>query len=173
MAEETTLTDLRPLDPQEAVFKRTEGGYLSLTENGTEYQKVRLRRALPYYEPEKYVCVCDPNDDREIGMIEDLNVFPAEQQALLREELALLYYTPVIRSIRSAKSGMGFMNFDVDTDAGRRTFRMRDPSRNIRYLTPDRDRRVLLTDTEGNRYMIEDAAALDRKSRRKIDTYLL
>lgn len=171
--EETLQGQLHLLDPATVTFTPTPGGYLSMTDGENTYSRVKLCRALPYYEPEKYICVCNPEDGTEYGMIADLAPLPEEQKALIRQELSRLYFMPTVTAIRSAKMKMGFMEFEVDTDLGPRSFRMRDPSRNIRWLTPALDRRVQLTDCDGNRYLIPDAMALDKKSRNKIDTYLV
>lgn len=171
---ETTLPgQLNFFDPAAVSFARKPGGYLSLTLGDESYDRVRLYRALPYYTPERYISVCHPEEGTEYGMIRDLQDFPEDQRALIREELALLYYTPTVTAIRSAKMKMGLMELEVLTDAGTKTFRIPDPNKNIRYLTPGLDRRVLLTDCDGNRYLIPDTEALDKKSLSKIETYLV
>ena len=106
-------------------------------------------------------------------MIGDLSLLPEEQRRLVEEELDKLYYVPTVTAIRSAKMKMGLMELRVTTDAGEKTFRVPDPNKNIRYLTPDLDRRVQLTDCDGNRYLIPDTEALDRKSLARIETYLV
>ncbi len=171
--ENTIYGQLNLLDPNTVRFTSTPGGYLSMTTEETTYERVRLCRALPYYEPNCYISVCNPEDGTEYGMIRDLNALSEEQRRLVEKELDTLYYTPAVHSIRSVKMKMGFMEFEVVTDAGPKSFRMRDPSRNIRWLTPALDRRVQLTDCDGNRYLIKDTEQLDRKSLSKIDTYLV
>lgn len=168
----STESGIRFLDPKTVQFARTEGGYLSFSCGDLSAERVRLCRTLPYGDPDRFISVCTPEDGQELGMLRDLNELPREQQTPVREELERLYYIPEILRIFSAKMRMGFMEFDVETAAGRKCFRMRDPSRNIRFLTPG-DHRVQLTDTEGNRYLIPDPNRLDRKSRRAIELYLV
>jgi hypothetical protein len=120
MMEEIPLSaQLHPLDPKTVRFAVTEGGYLSMTEGETTQERVRLRRALPYREPERYICVCDP-EDAELGMIESVGELPEDQRQIVLSELKKLYYTPLVKKILSAKMRMGFMEFDVDTSSGRR-----------------------------------------------------
>ncbi len=161
------------LDPKSVRFFPSPGGYLSMTLEEKTYDRVRLCRALPYYAPDRYISVCHPEEGTEYGMIADLNALPPEQKEAVEAELDKLYYIPVITSIRSAKMKMGFMEFEVVTKDGPLFFRMRDPNRNIRYITPTLDRRVQLTDCDGNRYLIPDTETLDKKSLSKIDTYLV
>lgn len=163
----------RNYDAQTMKFRAEPGGYLSLTVGDTVYHRVTPVRALPFYETEKYICVTEPESGEELVMIRDLNELPEDQQKLIRDELELRYAVPIVKTILKAKNAMGFMNMEVITDRGNAAFRMRDLTKNLRYLTPELDRRVLLTDTEGNRYLIPDADALDRKSRKKIETYLI
>ena len=160
-------------DPATMTFGTSAGGYLSLKIGEEFYPRVIPVRALPFFETERYICVTEPESGEELTMITDLADLPEEQRECVRKELELRYQTPIVKSILRAKNAMGFMNMEVVTDMGKVSFRMRDLSRNLRYLTPDYDRRVLLTDTEGNRYLIPDVALLDRKSRKKIDTYLI
>lgn len=164
---------LNILDPRTVTFAPSPGGYLSMTCGEETYDRVRLCRALPYYAPDKYICVCHPEEGTEYGMIADLAELPEEQRALVAAELEKIYYIPTVIAIRSAKMKMGFMEFEVVTEAGPKFFRMRDPNKNIRFLTPATDRRVQLTDCDGNRYLIPDTLKLDKKSLSKIDTYLV
>ncbi len=164
---------LHLIDPAAVTFTPTPGGYLSMTLEGKTYDRVRLCRALPYYAPSRYISVCHPEDGTEYGMIADLQQLPEEQRAAVEGELEKLYYIPTVTAIKSAKMKMGFMEFEIMTEQGPVFFRMRDPNRNIRYITPSLDRRVQLTDCDGNRYLIPDTEKLDKKSLSKIDTYLV
>lgn len=164
---------LKLLDPQTVTFEFTAGGYLAATVEGTRYERVRLCRALPYGKPNRYICLCDPEEGTEYGMISDLSSFSSEQRALVERELETLYYMPQVLSIRSARMKMGYMEFQIVTELGPKFFRMRDPSRNIRWLSHGTDGRVQLIDCDGNRYLIPDVSALDRKSLSMIDTYLV
>ncbi len=161
------------IDPTAVTFAQTPGGYLSMTLEGKTYDRVRLCRALPYYAPDRYIAVCHPEEGTEYGMIADLKALPEDQRAPVLAELEKIYYIPTVLAIKSAKMKMGFMEFEILTEDGPVFFRMRDPNRNIRYITPALDRRVQLTDCDGNRYLIPDTEKMDKKSLSKIDTYLV
>lgn len=165
-------SSLKLLSPANAAFSLDEEGYLTLKAEGESTPYVRLKRALPYRMPGKYICVCD-REDKELGIITDLSEWPKDQQAMLNRELDRLYYVPRIEKIISAKNRMGYLYFEAVADGVQKSFAVRDPSRNIRFIAPDLSPTVQLTDTEGNRYRIDDPEQLDRKSRRTVETYLI
>ena len=102
-------------------------------------------------------------------MISALDVFSAKTAALLRAELARKYYAPRISSILSLRDRYGYAYLSAVSDAGEITFTLRDAARSI--LKVD-EKRVVITDIDGNRYEIPDIEALDRKSFKKIELYL-
>lgn len=160
------------LTPMNAVFKR-KNSLLSLTlkeEDGGEREEKRviLKRAFPFDMPWEYIAVLDANE-REIGMIAALSLFDGDTEALLREELARIYYTPKIRRIASMKERYGFSYWQVDTDDGELSFTVQDTFRNLLRIGEDR---VAIFDVDGNRFEIESLSSLDRKSYKKIELYL-
>ena len=166
------LADLEMIDVNEAKFAPEKGGYLSLTYKGTEYGKVKLNRALPYRAPDEYICVSD-KDGKEIGILRDLASLSEEQKKIVSDELDKLYYSPAVIRILSAKDRMGFMYFEVETTAGKREFAVRDASRNIKFIDPDRKTAVQIRDVDGNRYIIDDFMKLDSSSAKKIEAFLI
>jgi hypothetical protein len=168
----TELAEIVIIDPAKAAFAPEKGGYISLTYNGTEYKKVKLNRALPYRCPDEYICVSD-KDGKEIGIIKTINDFSDDQKAVIVGELDRLYYSPAITRIMSAKDRMGYMYFEVETTVGKRDFAVRDASRNIKFIDPDRKTAVQIRDVDGNRYIVEDFMALDASSAKKIEAFLI
>ena len=65
---------------------------------------------------------------------------------------------------------MGYVYFDIETDAGQRNFALKDINKSISRI---HDTNVLLIDVYGNRYIIEDLDKLERASYKQIETYLL
>ncbi|MBE6895813.1 MAG: DUF1854 domain-containing protein [Ruminococcaceae bacterium] len=168
----TELAEIVIIDPSSAVFAPEKGGYISLSYKGTEYKKVKLNRALPYRCPNEYICVSD-KDGKEIGIIKTIDDFSDEQKAVIEGELDKLYYSPAITRIISAKDRMGYMYFEVETTVGKRDFAVRDASRNIKFIDPDRKASVQIRDVDGNRYIVEDFMALDSSSAKKIEPFLV
>ncbi len=158
-----------------AIAAKNEFLTLTLTapdENGetktTEYDRIFLHRAFPFDHPESYISVQD-TDKNEIGMIADLSVFSAETADLMRQELNRKYYAPVLTAIHNVKDKYGYAYCTAETAEGEITFTLKDAARSI--LKVD-EKRVIITDVDGNRYNIPDLSALDRRSYKKIELYL-
>ena len=78
---------IRYLDPSECCFKKTEGGFLSLSIGEKEqYERVDLVRAFPLSDSDSYISVRD-SEGNEIGMLESLSRFSDSTRRLLEEEL--------------------------------------------------------------------------------------
>ncbi len=160
------------LDKSSAEFK-SENKFLALTltEDGEEkkYSRVFLHRAFPHELLWEYVSVLD-EDNKEIGLIYNIEDFDADTTALLKTELERKYYSPIISTIESVKERYGFSYWRINTADGKKiTFTMQDTYRNIVHTGEDS---LLLLDVDGNRFTIESVTALDRKSYRKIEIYL-
>ncbi len=164
------------LTPHNAVFEKN-GDFpsLMLREKLTphlsleiRYSKVQLRRAFPSEEPYRYISVAG-KDDKEIGMIPDIGMFPETQRAILKNELNHRYFMPKIMRIDNIKDRFGHTTFQVNTDIGPLQFTVRDVYRNLFRMN---DGRVILTDTDGNRFEITDPKALDKKSYKRIELYI-
>jgi hypothetical protein len=109
-------------------------------------------------------------DSKEVGLIYDIADFDGETAALLRTELERKYYAPTVASIDSLKERYGFSYWKVTLTDGRSlSFTMQDTFRNIVKRGEDS---LILLDVDGNRFVIESVAALDRKSYRRIELYL-
>ncbi len=157
---------------EDSAFFYSKGDFIGLktkAEDGseTDHGIVKLRRMFPFEQLWENISVLKP-DDEEIGVIRSLALFPRDE-ALLRRELERVYFTPKISKIYSMKEKYGFSNWDVETDVGRITFSVKDTFRSLLVLA---DGRVIITDVDGGRYEIPDAAALDKASHRKIELYL-
>src|SRR5690625_3020573 len=119
------FVDIHYLEPNTAQFSRTPGGFVRLTLGDASYPRVALFRTFPFSYKEEYISVRDM-DGNEIGMIRDLNSFPADCVAAFREELARRYFAPVVTRINDLKEEFGFAYWEVETDSGPRRFTVRD-----------------------------------------------
>lgn len=159
------------LTPENARFwKNGDFPALCLTVDGEEkdYPRVLLARAFPFDLADKFLSVTD-EEEKEIGMIEDLAVFDGATADLLRGELDRRYYTPKILEIYEMKERFGFAYFRVRTDRGDTAFTVRDIYRNLFFIG---EGHLVITDVDGSRFEIENAGALDKKSRRRIEHLL-
>ena len=158
------------IDKTNAVFEKTEGGFLKLTFQGQEYPRIKVLRLFPFTDPDRYLSVRDPkNKDREIGLIEkitDLDEATAEE---IRRQLNLYYFTPVITKVINIKSEYGYAYFHVITDRGECRFTINMGANAVVRLS---DRRLIITDLDDNRFEIRDVLALSQKEQRKLDLFL-
>lgn len=160
------------LDKDNSSFS-LKNGFLTMTvtKDGEtkEYDRVFLHRAFPFELLWKYISVLD-SDSAEIGVISHIEDYDADTTALLKTELERKYYQPNIKTILSLKERYGFSYWTVITTEDREVnFTMQDTFRNIIRVGADK---AVLLDVDGNRFVIESIAALDRKSYKKIELYL-
>jgi len=130
------------------------------------YGGVYAVRSLPIRFPRKYISLrCIDHDKREVevGLLRDLDEWPRETQALIRESLLKRYFVHVIKAVRRIETFPGYFNFDVETDRGPMQFMMRWQSDRAQDYGPSGK---MLLDTEDNRYLIPDINALPEDDRR-------
>lgn len=159
MREETF--EVQYLSPGE-MHIHAEDERLSLDLGGTTYEDVRFRYAFPLSAPRQYITVQDSGGG-EIGIIKNLADVERSQRKIVLNALKNEYFIPTIERVESVQDQFGVSVWDVQTDRGRCTFRLRGRHQNI-IETPDG--RVLITDMDSNRYEVRDIETLDPKSRR-------
>jgi mRNA-degrading endonuclease HigB of HigAB toxin-antitoxin module len=164
--------DLGLLDPKTAEFFVTDGGFIGLRFNGSEYGRVSLRRSMPLADPDSYISVAD-RENKEICVIRALNDLSGEQLRIVREELERRYYCPEIKEIKSVKDKMGYVYLELILSGRGSSFEkscaVKDVNKNIRLVDEDR---LIIFDVDGNRYIVPSLIALDKKSRRRLEPYL-
>ena len=136
------------------------------------YRGVFAIRMFPVRHPDRFISLhyTDLNDkDREIGLIEDLRAFPADQQALVRSDLAAHYCEKLISRVYQVKYEFGLLAFEVETQTGRESFLM--PWRGDRAEEYGENGRVLL-DALDNRYIIPDVDQLPVTDRQRFTSFI-
>lgn len=155
------------VSPETCVFSCSDNGFLEAEIDGLRYRRVILTRALPLTTPDRYVCISDV-EKKELGIIEDIAAFSADQQKLIRDELDKRYFCPAISTIDGIREKMGQFYFDVHIGTKKKSFTVKDISKNIRMNGKEID----IIDVDANRYRILDFAAIPAKSRRKLEPYV-
>ncbi len=170
LAQSADLLELRFLNKDNAVFARTPGGFVSLDYAGIHYDRVGVYRTFPLTEPESYISIREADEKaREIGMVEKLTDIDRDQAEMLREQLRLRYFMPVIQKVISVKDEYGYAYFDVMTNFGACRFTTHMGSEAFVSLT---DTRIMITDLDGNRYEIPDINRLTVAERKKLDLFI-
>ncbi len=162
------ILDIGILNAGEISFYTNPKGFIALKMGDKDHKRVKLSRILPFKEPFKYITIGDM-EGKELGIIRDLAELSEEQRELVKAELESRYYCPEISEIETIKEKMGYFYFDVKIKDYKKTFAVKDISRSIKQLD---DESIVITDVDGNRYMIPDIWKINPKSRRKIEPYL-
>lgn len=169
-AESEDLLELRYITADNAVFKRTEGGFVSLDFRDKHYDRIGVYRTFPLTMPNAYISIREADEKaREIGMIENLDQVDKETAQMLREQLMLRYFTPQIEKIMDIKDEYGYAYFHVKTNYGVCRFTIHMGGDSVISLT---DKRVIITDLDGNRFEIPDLQALSVSERKKLDLFI-
>lgn len=156
------------LDKDNCSFN-TKNGFLTLKVGEKLYDRVFLHRAFPHEFLYQYISVLD-DDKKEIGIIFDVSDLTEESESLVKTEIDLKYYSPVIKEIKSVKERYGFSYWKVILDDGRsKDITMQDTFKNILHTGEDS---LVLVDVDGNRYTVKSVSALNSRSYRKIELYL-
>ena len=160
--------DLLLLDAKKMRLFRTGGSAVRMTIEGLDalgadrsYVRVQIARAFPLSQPDRYIGFRDAQD-KDIGLLIAPDGLDPESRRILDEEMERRYFLPVILRVNQIKDEFGAIFFNVDTDKGPRTFYLRQLRESV-YRLPGTDR-VLITDTDGNRYDIPDVTRLDART---------
>lgn len=162
---------LRFITRENAVFARTKGGFVSMKMAEEFYPRVQIYLTFPFTDPDSYISIREPDEKaREIGVVKNLNKdVTKETREMLKEQLRLRYFTPVINKIIHIKNEYGFAYFNVLTNHGACRFTIHMGGDSVINLS---DTRLLITDLDGNRFEIPDITRLTALELKKLDLFL-
>lgn len=153
------------------VFEGTFSLLHCTVKGDTLYRGVFAVRMFPIRHPDRFIELryTDEDKEKEIGVIEDLTTFAADQQALINRSLSNHYYEQVITRIHSVEYKFGLLFFEVETQRGPEKFVM--PWRGDRAEDYGEKGKVLL-DALDNRYIIPDVEALPALDQRRFTSFI-
>ena len=93
---------------------------------------------------------------------------PAEQKKIIEDCLAEYYLIPRITKILNTSEKFGLITLDTETDRGPARIEIR----NLLYGFKQVGNRLLLRDSNDNRYEVPDLTRLDSKSRHLLDNFI-
>ncbi len=129
-------------------------------------------RTFPASYPEMYLSIrgwSEAGDEIEFGMLRDLQEWSSDSAKALLQTLERRYLLREIRSLRDINLKAGYLDFDVDTDAGRERFSVRwTQSQAVDFGEEGK----LLIDTEENRYLVRDLSKLPKSQAEKFAQYV-
>lgn len=162
------LLETRWLTPENAVFTKTTGGFVTLVYNGKEYPRVLVFRTFPFSGGNEYLSVRQEDENnREIGMIARLDAFDEDTVMAIEQQLNLRYFMPKIQTIYEIKEQYGYSYWFVNTDKGECRFTV--DQNGVAKLSSTR---LIVSDVDGNRFELPDITKLSAKELRMVDLYM-
>lgn len=156
------------LTPEECQLSFNTNGFLVFNHKGESIGRVKLIRTYPYTLKNEYICVHDLQD-KEIGIIRDINHLDPQSRDCAKKELTSRYYCPTVTTVKKVKERMGNFYFETIIDNNPKNFTVRDITKNLRFAG---ENTLLIFDMDGNRYIIPDFDRIEEKSRRLLEPYL-
>ena len=156
------------ISKENASFSMKNGFLFMACPKDAEPRRVLLHRDFPFDHPWSYISVLS-TDNVELAFLQNVDLFEGEEKEIIVRELERKYYTPSIKKILSVKDRFGFSYWDVETESGKVTFTLQDTFKSISRAG---ENKLFFSDVDGNRFVIENIEALDKKSHKKIELYL-
>lgn len=121
---------------------------------------VEPKRLFPVSNINNYITLMDENG-KEQAIIRDIEMLNPESKKVIKECLREYYLVPKIQRITHVTEKFGVLKWTVDTDRGEVTFEIHHRHSDIKMLYVGR---VMIKDSNDNRYEIPDYMALDKHS---------
>lgn len=146
--------------------RRPDGGLDFVAADGTRHRDVDVRRGFPFSAPEGGVAVL-ASGGGELAWIDSLAACDPPLAGMVEVILAEREFMPRVERIVAVKEGRP-TEWSVVTDRGPHRFSVAHPD----DVSRQPDGGVVLTDTDGIRYRVPPATALDSRSQRLLERAL-
>ncbi len=147
--------------------KNTFGQLCLETEAGQFHEQVLPVKAFPISLPGECIAIVD-RDGHELVWLDDLNEVSADNQSIIKQELANREFMPVLTRISEVSSFATPSTWAVETSRGATQFVLKGEE-DIRRISKDT---YLISDNHGVQYLLENIQLLDKHSRRLLDRFL-
>jgi len=151
-----------------AVIELTDVYTVKLTVGDQVWENAELRRLFPVSDRDNWISVID-SSEHEIALIRSYDDLTPESAAAVKACFNDYYLVPKIKRITECSDKTGMLKMAVETDHGPTVFRVRNRHNDMKVYDPDR---VIIRDSDDNRYEIESLAKLDKKSWLLIASFL-
>ena len=135
---------------------------------GEVYADLEPRRLFPMSGLRNYITLLD-KDLKEKAIIRDLDNLDEESRKAIEGCLEEYYMIPKIISMIDITEKFGVLTWKCVTDRGTRSFTIKNRHSDIKLLF---DGRVLVRDSNDNRYEIENVFALSKRSQALLSSEL-
>ena len=136
--------------------------------DGTEICDLEPRRLFPFTNTEKYITLLGERE-KEVALIKSLDEIDPESRKAIEDCFFEYYMIPEIKEILHVDDKFGALKWTVVTDRGTVQFSIRNRHSDIKLIGK---KRLLVRDSNDNRYHVADISTLSSKSLKKIYSYL-
>ena len=137
--------------------------------NGEVIASLEPKKLFPYTDPDHYITLLEEAKN-EKAVIKDISELSEESREAIEACFKEIYMIPNITQVYLRTAKAGTLTLKVDTDRGGPiTFRIRNSNSDIKMLS---DVRMVIRDSDDNRYEIPDVTKLDKKSLRQLYPYI-
>lgn len=126
------------------------------------------RRLFPITDPDHYISFLDA-DGHEVAVIADVHTLAKESRAVLEDALREYYLIPRILEVLEIDERFGMNKWTVRTERGVQSFQIRSRHSDIK---PFPNGRVLIRDSNDNRYEIADWHTHSKSSKKWLNTQI-
>jgi hypothetical protein len=151
----------------ELLERDAQGDLVLQLRDGTRHGSIRPVRGFPISQPDYGISLVD-GEAREVVWIENLSTCDSAICTLIRDELAMRDFLPVIQRIYSISGTHEPSEWDVQTDRGRVQFIL-NVMEDVRRLDAQR---AMVTDGNNVQYLVMNLGMMDAKTRRYLERYL-
>ena len=158
------------IDRYTGSLERTDVYLVRLTmKDGTVWEDLEPRRLFPLTNQSMYITLLS-KEEKEVGFVRDLEELDESSKQALIDCFREYYMIPKILRLIESEDKFGSLTWKVETDHGIVTFRIRNRHSDIKHLHGTK--RVIIRDSNDNRYEIPDYTALDAHSNHLLFSYL-
>lgn len=158
------------VDQYTGKLERTDVYLVRLTlKDGTVIENLEPRRLFPITNTTMFITLLDSNE-KEVAFIRDFNELDAQSKQAVEECFQEYYMIPKITRMIESSEKFGSLTWTVETDRGVVKFRITNRHNSIKQLRGTN--RVMVRDSNDNRYEIPDYTKLDVHSLHLLFSYL-
>lgn len=136
--------------------------------DGRQICDLEPRRLFPISGGDRYITLLD-SKGKEQAIIRDVSSLLPESAEIIREVLHEYYMIPKITAVLDINEKYGSNNWTVMTERGERSFQIQNRHSDVKIFY---DGRILIRDTNDNRYEITDWTKLDKHSRHILNSQI-
>ena len=137
--------------------------------DGTVMERLEPRRLFPITDTEHYISLLD-DKEKEIALIRNVADLDEASRQVLEDCFREYYMIPKISQVLEIHDKFGVLEFKVMSDRGVIAFRIRNRHSDIKNLNGTG--RIVIRDSNDNRYEIPCFDDLDRHSKRCLFSYV-